>query len=113
MSVSSKIETHRPIEIEKIASPSLVACSEKSTYSINSANSSIGGNSTATLSNEPSSLPAFDDFSSDIFHDLELSSSAVYGNDSFVFYVSWLSGGGGFISCMIIVASWRISAGSS
>ncbi|EAA12904.5 AGAP007925-PA [Anopheles gambiae str. PEST] len=48
------------------------ACSEKSAYSMNSANSSIGGHSTATLSNEPSSLPAFDDFSSDIIHELEL-----------------------------------------
>ncbi|XP_065095230.1 ral GTPase-activating protein subunit beta isoform X5 [Ochlerotatus camptorhynchus] len=77
------------------------ACSEKSTYSINSANSSIGGNSTATLSNEPSSLPAFDDFSSDIFHDLELSSSAVYDSGHALFVRAT------YLVCHRLISSWK------
>ena len=68
------------------------ACSEKSAYSIASAasaNSSLGGNSTATLSNEPSSLPISDDFA-EIGHDLDMS-AIVYGNNhifAIYFYVS-------------------------
>ncbi|XP_055544201.1 ral GTPase-activating protein subunit beta isoform X8 [Wyeomyia smithii] len=77
------------------------ACSEKSTYSINSANSSIGGNSTATLSNEPSSLPAFDDFSSDIIHDLELSSSAVYDSGHALFVRAT------YLVCHRLISSWK------
>ncbi|XP_062549213.1 ral GTPase-activating protein subunit beta isoform X8 [Armigeres subalbatus] len=77
------------------------ACSEKSTYSINSANSSIGANSTATLSNEPSSLPAFDDFSSDIFHDLELSSSAVYDSGHALFVRAT------YLVCHRLISSWK------
>ncbi|XP_055591586.1 ral GTPase-activating protein subunit beta isoform X6 [Uranotaenia lowii] len=78
------------------------ACSEKSTYSMNSANSSIGGNSsTATLSNEPSSLPAFDDFSSDIIHDLELSSSAVYDSGHALFVRAT------YLVCHRLISSWK------
>ncbi|XP_052897941.1 ral GTPase-activating protein subunit beta isoform X1 [Anopheles moucheti] len=77
------------------------ACSEKSAYSMNSANSSIGGHSTATLSNEPSSLPAFDDFSSDIIHELELSSSAIYDSAHALFVRAT------YLVCHRLISSWK------
>ncbi|EDS35703.1 conserved hypothetical protein [Culex quinquefasciatus] len=91
------------------------ACSEKSTYSINSANSSIGNNSTATLSNEPSSLPAFDDFPSEFIPELEFSSSAVYGKArefSVRFFIVYYSGHALFVRatylvCHRLISSWK------
>ncbi|XP_058125156.1 ral GTPase-activating protein subunit beta isoform X3 [Anopheles coustani] len=77
------------------------ACSEKSAYSMNSANSSIGGLSTATLSNEPSSLPAFDDFTSDIIHELELSSSAIYDSAHALFVRAT------YLVCHRLISSWK------
>ncbi|XP_058062328.1 ral GTPase-activating protein subunit beta isoform X2 [Anopheles bellator] len=85
------------------AQPNLLssACSEKSAYSMNSANSSIGGHSTATLSNEPSSLPAFDDFPSDIIHELELSSSAIYDSAHALFVRAT------YLVCHRLISSWK------
>uniref|UniRef100_A0A1Q3FD58 Putative ral gtpase-activating protein subunit beta n=1 Tax=Culex tarsalis TaxID=7177 RepID=A0A1Q3FD58_CULTA len=77
------------------------ACSEKSTYSINSANSSIGNNSTATLSNEPSSLPAFDDFPSEFIPELEFSSSAVYDSGHALFVRAT------YLVCHRLISSWK------
>ncbi|XP_035779018.1 ral GTPase-activating protein subunit beta-like isoform X2 [Anopheles albimanus] len=77
------------------------ACSEKSAYSMNSANSSIGGHSTATLSNEPSSLPAFDDFASDIIHELELSSAAIYDSAHALFVRAT------YLVCHRLISSWK------
>lgn len=53
------------------------ACSEKSACSIASANSSIGGNSTATLGNELPSLTISDDFPADLIPEFEMTS--IYG----------------------------------
>ncbi|XP_053677256.1 ral GTPase-activating protein subunit beta isoform X2 [Anopheles nili] len=89
---------HATVEVSNLLSS---ACSEKSAYSMNSANSSIGGHSTATLSNEPSSLPAFDDFSSDIIHELELSSSAIYDSAHALFVRAT------YLVCHRLISSWK------